>query len=77
VATRAIALLTRAVQNQVYVLAYVDGFIVLGFTVIGALVLMLLATPAHLEQSGGAEVTTRPLGVATAVRPKFGVTGNR
>jgi MFS transporter, DHA2 family, multidrug resistance protein len=45
VATRAIALLTRAVQNRLYVLAYVDGFIVIGFTVIGALVLMLLRDP--------------------------------
>jgi len=43
--TRAIALLARAVQNRVYVLAYIDGFIVLDFTVIGALVLMLLRDP--------------------------------
>jgi DHA2 family multidrug resistance protein len=41
-AARATALLARAVQNQAYVLAYVDGFMVLGFAVIGALMLMLL-----------------------------------
>jgi DHA2 family multidrug resistance protein len=50
---RAIALLARAVQNQAYVLAYIDGFMVLGFAVIGALLLMLFLRdpPAHLEQS--------------------------
>src|SRR5580704_15640054 len=49
---RALALLARAVQNQAYVLAYIDGFMVLGFTVIGALLLMLLLRdpPAHREQ---------------------------
>jgi MFS transporter, DHA2 family, multidrug resistance protein len=40
-AARATALLARAVQNQSYVLAYIDGFMVLGFAVIGALLLML------------------------------------
>jgi DHA2 family multidrug resistance protein len=50
---RAIALLARAVQNQAYVLAYIDSFMVLGFAVIGALLLMLLLRdpPAHLGQS--------------------------
>jgi DHA2 family multidrug resistance protein len=38
---RATALLARAVQNQAYVLAYIDGFMVLGFAVIGMLLLML------------------------------------
>jgi hypothetical protein len=35
------------------VLAYIDGFMVLGFAVIGALLLMLLLRdpPVHLEQS--------------------------
>ena len=49
---RATALLARAVQNQAYVLAYIDGFMVLGFAVIGGLLLMLLVRdpPAHLEQ---------------------------
>ena len=51
-AARATALLARAVQNQAYVLAYIDSFMVLGFAVIGALLLMLLLRdpPAHLEQ---------------------------
>jgi MFS transporter, DHA2 family, multidrug resistance protein len=41
------------VQNQAYVLAYIDGFVVLGFTVIGALLLMLLLRdpPSHLERT--------------------------
>jgi DHA2 family multidrug resistance protein len=49
---RATALLARTVQNQAYVLAYIDGFMVLGFAVIGALLLMLMLRdpPAHLEQ---------------------------
>ena len=49
---RATALLARAVQNQAFVLAYIDGFMVIGFAVIGALLLMLLLRdpPAHLEQ---------------------------
>ncbi len=38
---RAAALLAHAVQNQAYVLAYIDGFLVLGFAVIGALLLLL------------------------------------
>src|SRR5277367_4663667 len=52
-AARATALLARAVQNQAYVLAYIDGFMVLGFAVIGALFLMLLLRdpPSHLEES--------------------------
>ena len=41
-AARATALLARAVQNQAYVLAYIDAFMALGFAVIGALLLMLL-----------------------------------
>jgi len=52
-AARATALLARSVQNQAYVLAYIDGFMVLGFAVMGALLLMLLLRdpPAALEQS--------------------------
>jgi DHA2 family multidrug resistance protein len=52
-AARATALLARAVQKQAYVLAYIDAFMVLGFSVIGALLLMLLLRdpPVHLEQS--------------------------
>jgi MFS transporter, DHA2 family, multidrug resistance protein len=50
---RANALLAGSVQNQAYVLAYIDGFMVLGFAVIGALLLMLLLRdpPAHRDQS--------------------------
>lgn len=49
-AARATALLARSVQNQAYVLAYIDGFMVLGFAVVGALMLMLLLRdpPARL-----------------------------
>jgi DHA2 family multidrug resistance protein len=39
---RATALLARSVQVQANVLAYIDGFLALGFAVIGALLLMLL-----------------------------------
>lgn len=39
---RATALLARAVQHQAYVLAYIDGFMFLGFAVIAGLLLMLL-----------------------------------
>ena len=39
---RATALLARSVQDQAYVLAFIDGFMVFGFAVIGALLLMLL-----------------------------------
>jgi MFS transporter, DHA2 family, multidrug resistance protein len=39
---RATAILAQAVQDQAYVLAYIDGFMVLGFATIGALLLMLL-----------------------------------
>lgn len=39
---RATAFLARAVQHQAYVLAYIDGFMFLGFTVIAGLLLMLL-----------------------------------
>ncbi len=39
---RATALLARSVQGQAYVLAFIDGFMILGFAVIGTLLLMLL-----------------------------------
>ena len=43
---RAAALLARAVQRQAYVLAYIDGFMILAFAVIAVLLLMLtLRTP--------------------------------
>jgi MFS transporter, DHA2 family, multidrug resistance protein len=52
-AARATALLARSVQNQAYVLAYIDGFMILGFAVMGALALMLLLRdpPANLGQT--------------------------
>jgi hypothetical protein len=47
------ALLARSVQNQAYVLAYIDGFMILGFAVIGALLHMLLLRdpPPNTEQT--------------------------
>jgi DHA2 family multidrug resistance protein len=39
---RATALVARAVQTQANVLAYIDGFMVIGFAAIGVLLLMLL-----------------------------------
>jgi MFS transporter, DHA2 family, multidrug resistance protein len=39
---RATAILAQAVQDQAYVLAYIDGFMVLGFATIGALLLLLV-----------------------------------
>jgi len=39
---RATALLAHSVQSQAYVLAYIDGFMVLGYAVMGVLLLMLL-----------------------------------
>jgi hypothetical protein len=50
------------VQDQAYVLAYIDGFMVLGFAVIGALLLMLLL-PAP------------PAGAAQAARTRNGYSG--
>ena len=39
---RATALLALSVQRQAYVLAFIDGFMIIGFAVIGVLLLMLL-----------------------------------
>lgn len=39
---RSTALLARSVQGQAYVLAFIDGFMIVGFAAIGALLLMLL-----------------------------------
>jgi MFS transporter, DHA2 family, multidrug resistance protein len=52
---RATALLARSVQAQASVLSYIDGFMVIGFSVIGVLLLMLLlrdpppARPSSLD----------------------------
>ena len=48
---RATALLAHSVQNQANVLAYIDGFMIIGFAVIGVLLLMLLLrSPAPQEE---------------------------
>jgi DHA2 family multidrug resistance protein len=48
---RAVALLARSVQGQAYTLAYIDGFMVIGFAVMGVLLLMLLLrTPPGLPK---------------------------
>lgn len=57
---RATALLARTVQQQAYVLAYIDGFMVLGFAVIGMLLLMLfLRNPPAQAGELGREVFAR------------------
>jgi DHA2 family multidrug resistance protein len=65
---RALVLLATAVRKQAYVLAYIDGFMFLGFAVIGALILMLLLRPppeqsvlkALLLNSGASDKTRSP-----------------
>jgi DHA2 family multidrug resistance protein len=52
---RAAALLADAVQKQAYVLAYIDGFMVLGFSVIGVLLLMLLLRTPPAQPGPAAE----------------------
>ena len=39
---RAAALLAQTVQHQASVLSYIDGFMLLGFAAVGALLLMLI-----------------------------------
>jgi MFS transporter, DHA2 family, multidrug resistance protein len=52
---RATALLARSVQNQAYVLSYIDGFMVVGFAVVVVLLLMLtLRTPTAQPAPSGA-----------------------
>src|SRR5262249_15190913 len=46
---RATALLGRAVQQQAYVLAFIDAFMIVGFAVVAALLLMLLFRPAPAD----------------------------
>jgi MFS transporter, DHA2 family, multidrug resistance protein len=63
---RATALLAHSVQNQANVLAYIDGFMIIGFAVIGMLLLMLLLrTPA-----GGPQAAEGPAGRALASRSR-------
>jgi DHA2 family multidrug resistance protein len=56
---RATALLARSVQAQANVLAYIDGFMVFGIAVIGALLLMLLlrSPPVQPSPPAGAKGT--------------------
>ena len=51
---RATALLAHSVQNQANVLSYIDGFMLLGFAALGALLLMLALndSPAHPPARG-------------------------
>jgi DHA2 family multidrug resistance protein len=57
---RATALLARAVQDQANVLAYIDGFMFVGLTVISALALMLfLRDPPAPKQASAAETGQR------------------
>jgi DHA2 family multidrug resistance protein len=56
---RSAALLAHTVQNQANVLSYIDGFMLLGFAALGALLLMLVlkdppAQPLTLGSTGGA-----------------------
>ncbi len=53
---RATVLLARSVQRQAYVLAFIDGFMIIGFAAIGALLLMLMlrAPPAQPGAPGQA-----------------------
>jgi MFS transporter, DHA2 family, multidrug resistance protein len=55
---RAAALLAHAVHNQASVLSYIDGFMLLGFSAIGALLLMLIFKdpPAQPSMLGSASV---------------------
>ena len=58
---RATALLAQAVRGQAYVLAFIDGFMILGFATIAGLLLMLfLRTPPPQENSVGATAGAVP-----------------
>jgi DHA2 family multidrug resistance protein len=48
---RAVGLLAAAVQREANVLSYVDGFALIGFTVVGSLLLMLLLSPAPSQDT--------------------------
>jgi DHA2 family multidrug resistance protein len=51
---RAIVLLARSVRDQAYVLAFIDGFMIISFTAIGALLMMLLLHAVPVQPSAGA-----------------------
>jgi MFS transporter, DHA2 family, multidrug resistance protein len=52
---RATALLAHAVQSQAYVLAFIDGFMIVGFAVIAVLLLMLLLRDPPAQLAPGAK----------------------
>jgi hypothetical protein len=58
---RATALLARAVQRQANVLAYIDGFMILGFAAIGVLLLMLLLRAPPMQLCRTASDTRRAI----------------
>jgi MFS transporter, DHA2 family, multidrug resistance protein len=57
---RATALLAHSVQTQAYVLAYIDGFMIIGFAVIGMLLLMLLLRAPAGEPEGADRAEAAP-----------------
>jgi MFS transporter, DHA2 family, multidrug resistance protein len=57
---RATALLAHSVQNQANVLAYIDGFMVLGYAVIGVLLLMLLLRAPPVRANPTERATAAP-----------------
>jgi len=57
---RATALLARSVQGQAYVLAFIDGFMILGFAVMGTLLLMLLLRTPPAQPKPPARGTGTP-----------------
>jgi DHA2 family multidrug resistance protein len=61
---RAATLLADAVQRQAYVLAYIDGFMVIGYAVIGVLLMLLFLRaappqPTSATPAPAAMVTSR------------------
>jgi DHA2 family multidrug resistance protein len=44
-----VSLLGSLVHNQAYVLAYMDGFLVIGWFIIGGLMLIALLRPAPVQ----------------------------
>jgi MFS transporter, DHA2 family, multidrug resistance protein len=56
---RATALLAHAVQSQAYVLAYIDGFMIVGFAVIAVLLLMLTLRDPPAQLAPGAKPAAR------------------
>ena len=57
---RATALLAHSVQNQADVLAYIDGFMIIGFAVVGMLLLMLLLRTPGGEPEAANRVCAAP-----------------